>query len=172
MSETRIEWTDATWNPVAGCSVLTTGCTHCYAMEMAKRLEAMGVEKYAGLTRRSGKRIVWNGVVKEDIKALYLPHKWKKPRKIFVNSMSDLFHEGVSDSFIMDVWQVMRDTPRHNYQILTKRPNACPKSSRTKWGRFFPTCGLEQASRTGMPSGVWIICAVRLPRSASSPLNR
>ncbi len=71
MSETRIEWTDATWNPVAGCSVLTTGCTHCYAMAMAKRLEAMGVEKYAGLTRRSGKRIVWNGVVKEDIKALY-----------------------------------------------------------------------------------------------------
>ena len=91
-------------------------------MEMAKRLEAMGVEKYAGLTRRSGKRIVWNGVVKEDRDALALPLGWRKPRKIFVNSMSDLFHERVSDTHIMDVWQVMRDTPRHNYQILTKRP--------------------------------------------------
>ena len=122
MAETHIEWTDATWNPVAGCSIVTTGCTHCYAMEMAKRLEAMGVEKYAGLTRRSGKRTVWNGVVKEDRDALALPLGWRKPRKIFVNSMSDLFHERVSDTHIMDVWQVMRDTPRHNYQILTKRP--------------------------------------------------
>ena len=122
MAETQIEWTDATWNPVAGCSVITAGCTHCYAMEMAKRLEAMGIEKYAGLTRRSGKRVVWKGIVREDPDALTLPHAWKKPRKIFVNSMSDLFHERVSDAFIVDVWQVMRDTPRHNYQILTKRP--------------------------------------------------
>ena len=122
MAETQIEWTDATWNPVAGCSLVTAGCTHCYAMTMAKRLEAMGVEKYAGLTRRRGKHVVWNGVVKEDRQALVLPLAWKKPRKIFVNSMSDLFHERVSDTLIMDVWQVMRDTPRHNYQILTKRP--------------------------------------------------
>jgi len=122
MAETQIEWTDATWNPVAGCSIVTAGCTHCYAMEMAKRLDAMGIEKYTGLTRRSGKRTVWNDVVREDRDALALPHAWKKPRKIFVNSMSDLFHERVSDAFIMDVWQVMRDTPRHNYQILTKRP--------------------------------------------------
>jgi protein gp37 len=122
MAETRIEWTDATWNPVAGCSIVTAGCTHCYAMAMAKRLEAMGIPKYAGLTRKSGKRTVWNGVVREDREALRLPHTWKKPRKIFVNSMSDLFHECVSTSFIGDVWQTMRDTPRHNYQILTKRP--------------------------------------------------
>jgi protein gp37 len=91
-------------------------------MEMAKRLEAMGVEKYAGLTRRSGKRTVWNGVVRQDRATLAIPHSWKRPRKIFVNSMSDLFHEGVSDSFIKSVWEVMRETPRHNYQILTKRP--------------------------------------------------
>jgi len=122
MAETQIEWTDSTWNPVAGCSIVTAGCTHCYAMEMAKRLEAMGVAKYAGLTRRSGKRTVWNGVVREDRAALALPYGWKKPRKIFVNSMSDLFHEQVSDTFILAVWQVMRDTPHHNYQILTKRP--------------------------------------------------
>lgn len=122
MAETQIEWTDATWNPVTGCSIVTAGCTHCYAMEMAKRLEAMGVEKYTGLTRRSGKRTIWNGVVREDEEALTIPFRWKKPRKIFVNSMSDLFHEQVSDKFIKSVWQVMRDTPRHNYQILTKRP--------------------------------------------------
>ena len=122
MAETQIEWTDATWNPVAGCSIVTAGCTHCYAMEMAKRLEAMGVQKYAGLTRKTGRRTVWNGVVREDRQALTIPHRWRKPRKIFVNSMSDLFHDRVTDEFILDVWQVMRETPRHNYQILTKRP--------------------------------------------------
>ena len=122
MAETQIEWTDATWNPVAGCSIVTEGCTHCYAMEMAKRLEAMGVEKYAGLTRKTGKRTVWNGVVREDREALSIPYRWRKPRKIFVNSMSDLFHERVSAEFILDIWRVMSDTPHHNYQILTKRP--------------------------------------------------
>jgi len=123
MAETQIEWTDATWNPVVGCSIVTAGCTHCYAMEMARRLEAMGIEKYRGLTRRSGARTIWKGVVREDQEALTIPFRWKKPRKIFVNSMSDLFHEKVSDAFIRSVWQVMADTPHHNYQILTKRPD-------------------------------------------------
>jgi protein gp37 len=122
MAETQIEWTDATWNPVAGCSIIRSGCTNCYAMQMARRLDAMGIEKYSGLTRKSGKRVVWNGMVREDPAALSLPHTWKKPRKIFVNSMSDLFHESVSDAFIRAVWSVMKDTPRHHYQILTKRP--------------------------------------------------
>lgn len=122
MAESRIEWTDATWNPVAGCSIITAGCTHCYAMEMARRLEAMGVEKYAGLTKKAGKRTVWNGLVREDVEALTIPLHWRRPRKIFVNSMSDLFHEIVSDDFILSVWRVMRETPQHNYQILTKRP--------------------------------------------------
>jgi len=123
MAETQIEWTDATWNPVAGCTIISSGCTHCYAMEMAHRLEAMGVAKYAGLTRKSGKRTVWNGTVREDPGALDIPRRWRKPRKIFVNSMSDLFHEEVSEAFIVQVWQVMRETPQHNYQILTKRPD-------------------------------------------------
>lgn len=122
MAETQIEWTDATWNPVAGCKIESAGCTNCYAMHMAKRLEAMGMEKYKGLTRKSGNRVIWNGVLKEDRKSLGIPLSWKKPRKIFVNSMSDLFHEKVSEAFIMEVWQIMRATPRHNYQILTKRP--------------------------------------------------
>ena len=122
MAETQIEWTDATWNPVAGCSILTAGCTNCYAMQMARRLEAMGVTKYEGLTRKSGNRAVWTGVVREDRAALNIPFAWRKSRKIFVNSMSDLFHDAVSDEFISDVWGVMRATPQHNYQILTKRP--------------------------------------------------
>ena len=91
-------------------------------MEMARRLEAMGIEKYGGLTKRSGNRTVWNGLVREDVRALTIPLRWRRPRKIFVNSMSDLFHEAVSDDFILKVWQVMRDTPQHHYQILTKRP--------------------------------------------------
>ena len=123
MAETQIEWTDATWNPVAGCKIMSAGCTNCYAMEMARRLEAMGVEKYAGLTRRSGKRTIWNGVVREDPDALNIPLRWKKPRKIFVNSMSDLFHDAVTEAFIARVWDVMLATPHHHYQILTKRPD-------------------------------------------------
>jgi protein gp37 len=122
MAETQIEWTDATWNPVAGCLIVSAGCTNCYAMEMARRLDAMGVAKYQGLVRRSGDRIIWNGVVREDAEALVIPYGWRKPRKIFVNSMSDLFHERVSDAFILEVWKVMRETPHHHYQILTKRP--------------------------------------------------
>ncbi len=122
MAETQIEWTDATWNPVAGCSIVTAGCTNCYAMKMAKRLEAMGVDKYKGLVEISRKQPVWNGLVKEDRASLSIPYRWKRPRKIFVNSMSDLFHESVSQDFIRAVWTVMRETPHHNYQILTKRP--------------------------------------------------
>lgn len=122
MSQTQIEWTDATWNPVAGCSLASTGCKNCYAMQMARRLEAMGIEKYHGLTKAGGKNIVWNGIIKEDNKSLSIPYKWKSPRKIFVNSMSDLFHPDVSEAFILAVWRVMEETPHHNYQILTKRP--------------------------------------------------
>ena len=123
MSESAIEWTDSTWNPVAGCSLMSAGCTNCYAMQMARRLEAMGVEKYKGLTRKSGSRNVWKGVVHEDHKSLEIPVRWKKPRKIFVNSMSDLFHPSVSTEFIAKVWSVMEQTSRHSYQILTKRPD-------------------------------------------------
>ena len=123
MSETAIEWTDSTWNPVAGCSIMSSGCTNCYAMQMARRLEAMGVKKYHGLTRKSGVRNIWNGIVREDEASLDIPVRWKKPRKVFVNSMSDLFHPEVSAEFIRRVWDVMEATPRHIYQILTKRPD-------------------------------------------------
>jgi protein gp37 len=122
MAETSIEWTDATWNPVAGCSVLTAGCTNCYAMRMAARLEAMGTAKYRGLTRKSGGRAIWTGKIRLDDASLDIPKTWPKPRKVFVNSMSDLFHYDVPIEFIARVWDVMKGTPRHTYQILTKRP--------------------------------------------------
>jgi protein gp37 len=123
MAETSIEWTDATWNPVAGCTILTAGCTNCYAMRMAARLEAMGVEKYVGTTRKSGGRAKWTGKMVMEEKALTVPESWSKPRRVFVNSMSDLFHEAVEASFIQKVWSVMGRTPHHTYQILTKRPD-------------------------------------------------
>jgi protein gp37 len=89
---------------------------------MAARLEAMGQEKYRGLTRRSGGRAVWTGKVQLDERSLAVPAIWAKPRRVFVNSMSDLFHDAVPVNFISRVWTVMRNTPRHTYQILTKRP--------------------------------------------------
>ncbi len=122
MAESSIEWTDATWNPVAGCSVISPGCTNCYAMRMAARLERMGMRKYQSLTRRSGSRAVWNGNVTLDRTVLAAPLGWAKPRMIFVNSMADLFHENVPEDFIEDVWRVMRDAHKHTFQILTKRP--------------------------------------------------
>ena len=123
MAETSIEWTDATWNPVAGCSIMSAGCTNCYAMRMAARLEAMGVDKYRGLTRKTGGRAKWTGALFLDERALAMPSAWSKPRNVFVNSMSDLFHPDVPVDFIRRVWHVMADTRRHTYQILTKRPD-------------------------------------------------
>jgi protein gp37 len=123
MADTSIEWTDCTWNPVAGCSIATAGCTNCYAMRMAARLDAMGVAKYQGITRKSGKKYIWNGQIRLDWDALKIPMKWRKPRRIFVNSMSDLFHSDVSPAFVSEVWNVMASTPIHTYQILTKRPD-------------------------------------------------
>ena len=123
MAETSIEWTDATWNPVAGCTILSPGCTNCYAMRMAARLEAMGTTKYRGLTRKSGNRFVWTGKIALDGRALDAPKAWARPRQIFVNSMSDLFHPDVPTEFVRVVWRTMEETPQHTYQILTKRPS-------------------------------------------------
>jgi protein gp37 len=106
----HIEWTDATWNPVTGCSKISPGCKHCYAERMAKRLQAMGQPNYA------------NGFdVTLQPHMLELPLEWKRPRRIFVNSMSDLFHQDVPLSFIKKVFSVMRRANWHQYQLLTKR---------------------------------------------------
>lgn len=119
----EIEWTNATWNPVTGCTMVSPGCTNCYAMRMAARLEAMKHPSYEGTTRKSGPRSVWTGEVRLIKSALDAPLSWKRPRKIFVNSMSDLFQEAVPEAFIQQIWQVMRKAPHHVFQILTKRPD-------------------------------------------------
>src|SRR5215510_14269401 len=120
-ARSSIEWTEATWNPVAGCSVISPGCTNCYAMRLAGRLTAMGSPKYSDTTRVSGGRHKWTGTIKLDDAALTQPYRWKKGRFVFVNSMSDLFHENVPLDFVHRVFEVMASTPQHTYQILTKR---------------------------------------------------
>jgi protein gp37 len=133
-TNSSIEWTEATWNPVAGCTVFSPGCTNCYAMRLARRLEAMGQPKYAGTTRLSGGRAKWNGIVRVDEESLKLPASWKTGRMIFVNSMSDLFHEKVPFGFIKRVFAAMRETPQHTYQVLTKRAERLAElSSRLEW---------------------------------------
>ncbi|WP_419926024.1 DUF5131 family protein [Candidatus Poriferisocius sp.] len=127
-----IEWTEATWNPTTGCDQLSPGCDNCYALTLAKRLKAMGNPKYQedGASRTSGPGFALT-LHKDE---LALPHRWKSPRVIFVNSMSDLFHPEVPDEFIEDVFQVMADTPRHTYQVLTKRSQRLLKlSTRLSW---------------------------------------
>ena len=116
---TGIQWTEETWNPTTGCDRVSPGCDNCYALTMAKRLKGMGQAKYQrdGDPRTSGPG--FGLAVHSD--ALDLPLRWRKPRKVFVNSMSDLFHDEVPTAFIGAVFDVMRRTPQHTYQILTKR---------------------------------------------------
>ena len=121
-----IEWTEATWNPVAGCSPISPGCVNCYAARMALRLERMSHashEKYRGVARRtSDGRPVFTGKIRLSREALDLPRQWRRPRVIFVNSMSDLFHEDVPVDFIEQVFAVMAECEQHTFQVLTKRP--------------------------------------------------
>lgn len=111
MSKTKIEWTDATWNPVTGCTKISHGCANCYAERMALRMKAMGVTKYSH---------GFHVAVHDDV--LSEPLRWRSPRMVFVNSMSDLFHKDVSDDFIKRVFDIMNQATRHRFQILTKRP--------------------------------------------------
>ena len=115
----RIEWTEATWNPTTGCDQVSSGCDNCYALALAKRLKSMGAVKYQtdGDPRTSGPGF---GVAIHP-GSLDLPRTWRRPRLVFVNSMSDLFHAKVPVAFVQDVFQVIAETPQHTYQILTKR---------------------------------------------------
>ena len=124
-----IEWTEATWNPTTGCDRISPGCDNCYALTLAKRLKAMGSPKYQtdGDPRTSGPG--FGVAVHED--ALDTPLRWREPRTVFVNSMSDLFHARVPAAFVERVFAVMAATPRHTYQVLTKRA--------TRLARLAPT---------------------------------
>ncbi|RWP88327.1 MAG: phage Gp37/Gp68 family protein [Mesorhizobium sp.] len=130
--KSAIEWTDATWNPVVGCTIVSPGCTHCYAMGMAARIEAMtaalqakgqtGAPHYNGTTRKVNGNTVWTGKLAMAPNHIVLePLTWRTPRRIFVNSMGDLFHEDVPDDWIDQVFAVMALAPQHTFQVLTKR---------------------------------------------------
>lgn len=126
-----IEWTEATWNPVVGCRKVSSGCANCYAERMAKRLAAMASADFES-GRNAGKKAAylrvingygrWNGDVYLDESAVETPLSWRAPKVIFVNSMSDLFHEDVPLPFIRRVFDVMNRCPQHTFQVLTKRP--------------------------------------------------
>lgn len=117
--KTGIEWTDATWNPIRGCSRVSEGCRNCYAETVAGRFSGPGLP-YEGLIAKGGQ---WNGNITLVPGLLDQPLRWRRPRRIFVNSMSDLFHENVPDDFIDKVFAVMALAPQHTFQVLTKRPD-------------------------------------------------
>ena len=130
-----IEWTEATWNPATGCTEVSPGCKNCYARTLSKRLKAMGQRKYA------------NGFeYTEHESDIGLPLKWKKPRKIFVNSMSDMFHEKSAFEFVMQCFLTMLRAPRHTYQVLTKRPRRMAEFSELFY-RYF---------RREIPPHIWM----------------
>lgn len=146
--KSSIEWTEATWNPTTGCDKITAGCDNCYALTLAKRLKAMGNGKYQtdGDERTSGPGF---GVALHP-DALDVPRRWRQPRVVFVNSMSDLFHARVPDDYIAQVFDVMATTPRHTYQLLTKRPKRLARL----------------ASGLPWPSNVWMGVTVETPETA------
>ena len=140
MSATKIEWTDATWNPVTGCTKTSAGCAHCYAEMMSRRLKAMGTEKY-----KNGFQVTLHE------EALNEPKRWRKPRTIFVCSMSDLFHKVVPFEFVDRVMRVIKETPQHCYQLLTKRAERMEEYFQTR----------------DVPKNVWIGVTVEVQTSKS-----
>src|SRR5438132_987740 len=133
----RIEWTDATWNPVTGCTELSPGCDHCYARTLAERFRGVSGHPYEqGFDLR-----LWP-------ERLDAPLQWKAPRRVFVNSMSDLFHESVPDEFIWQVFETMQRASWHSFQVLTKRPKRM----------------LEVASTVNWSPNIWAGTSVELDR--------
>ena len=140
MRTTKIEWTDKTWNPITGCTKKSTGCAHCYAEVMARRLQAMRLDKY-----RNGFELTLH---EDDLEE---PLQWKKPHNIFVCSMSDIFHENVPFEFVDRIMNTVNQTPQHRYQILTKRSE--------RMAEYFKT--------REIPQNVWLGVTVECPSSKS-----
>ena len=161
-----IEWTDRTWNPVRGCSVVSPGCVNCYAMKQAHRFSGKG-KAYEGLTKLTSAGPQWTGKIRLVEEALTEPRRWRKPSRVFVNSMSDLFHEDVPDAFIDQVFAVMACCPTHTFQVLTKRPGRMLKylSYEYRWAQVEGQCdvlvggseapALATPERTHLPN-VWL----------------
>lgn len=151
MDSTKIQWTEATWNPVRGCSRVSAGCDNCYAMRQAHRQSRPGAA-YDGLTRIGKRGVDWAGFARLVPEQLDQPLRWKRPRKIFVNSMSDLFHESLTFEEIAAVWGIMHEARQHTFQVLTKRPKRAAE--------FFAWVAAQaKAQRTGDDYG--IVCQHR-----------
>lgn len=151
MSDTAIEWADRVWNPTTGCDRVSPGCDHCYALTMAKRLKGMGHRKYQrdGNERTSGPGFA----ATHHSEVVGDPFKWKRPQRIFVNSMSDLFHDDIPDQFIAAVWATMKRNPRHTFIVLTKRHGRMRSllSSEEFRESVFTRCGVGPDSKVAYP---------------------
>lgn len=143
MGESKIEWTEKTWNPLRGCSRVSAGCVNCYAERFAARFSEPG-KTFHGFVRRTPNGPRWTGVVSVVEDHLRDPLKWKKPARIFVNSMSDLFHESVSGEDLDRIFAVMACAPQHTFQVLTKRPHRMRDylQSRSKSASFWKSAAL------------------------------
>jgi protein gp37 len=151
---TGIEWTEHTWNPFIGCSIRSAGCQNCYAMNLAARLEAMGQEAYSGLTKKVNGKTVWTGKMRfKGKEGLQKPLKTSAPSIFFVNSMSDFFHDSVQLDWQAQVYEVMQECKRHQFQILTKRPENIQK--------FLKGAGIKNVAEN-----VWIGATVEDARVA------
>lgn len=148
----KIEWTDETWNPVTGCTRVSAGCDHCYAARMSRRLEAMGQAKYAGLTTPKH----FNGRVQFWPSELGVPYTWRKPRRVFVCSMSDLFHNHVPHNAVCEILATVYECQQHTFQVLTKRP--------VRMCQFFERDDL----RKGIAATAWTRFAARHPEGAET----
>ena len=192
MANTSIEWTDKTWNPTVGCSLVSPGCTNCYAMKMAERMKSMAskpdgsgnfhLDHYVGTTSRgpyNRKPVHWTGVVKVAPESTLLqPLKWKKPARIFVNSMSDLFHESVPDEVIDQVFAVMELCQQHTFQILTKRSKRMRKWWQATTSKIVgqsrrPTNLIKQSKQLGLkhPSPTSTSASAAKTRPATMSVN-
>lgn len=175
MTKTGIEWTDEVWNPIRGCSRISDGCVNCYAERFAGRFSKEGMP-WHGLVRWAEGGPRWTGEVNLIYDKLEDPLFWKKPRRVFVNSMSDLFHEKVPDNFIRDVFAVMAVAKKHTFQILTKRS--------VRMEQWFGSYAAHEAAEHALESGsfwplpnVWLGVSVesqewaseRLPGLVNSP---
>lgn len=154
MGDTSIQWTDKTWNPVRGCSRVSAGCENCYAERQAARFSGAG-QPYEGLIRIGKQGPRWTGSVRFVREHLEDPVRWRKPRRIFVNSMSDLFHESLSDHDIANVFCAMEGASRHTFQILTKRAQRM-REWVTEWARKIDYADDSGRGYRGRYSHVWL----------------
>lgn len=171
--KSKIEWTEASWNPIVGCSKVSEGCRNCYAIRAANRMNG-NVEAYRGLTVMKNGRSEWTGAMRFIEERLLQPLKWQRPRMIFVNSMSDLFHEDVSNDVIKKIFAVMAAAKQHKFQVLTKRPERMKEflqsyriSQVRKYGDLSDNDGFDADSFIAWPlPNVWLGVSVEDQKTA------